>query len=96
MSAAKLEYRITRQDDKFVVIDSEEELVGIFDTDSAAQTEIAREQRDDAIWDRTKELVRHAVRAVMKEFGVSQEIALYWVNSAMGITPLGMRGKARP
>lgn len=96
MSADKLEYRITRQDEKFIVIDSEEELVGIFDTDSAAQAEIAREQWDDAIWDRTKELVRHAVRTIMKEFGVSQEVALYWVNSAMGITSLGMRGKARP
>jgi len=56
----------------------------------------ARERRDDATWDRTKELIRHAVRTIMKEFGVTQEVALFWVNSALGITALGMRGKARP
>ncbi len=46
---AKLEYRIEREGAKFVAIDSEDETVGVYDSEEAAQAEIAREKREDAM-----------------------------------------------
>jgi hypothetical protein len=48
------------------------------------------------MWERTKELVRHAVVTIMAEFAVDQDTALQQVNAATGMTPLGMEGPARP
>jgi len=87
---AKLEYRIERDGDKFVAIDSDDETVGVYDSEEEAQADIAREKKEDAIWDRTKELMRHAVRTSMEEFSVDVETALNYVNSAAGMTVLGM------
>jgi len=87
---AKLEYRIERDGDKFVAIDSDEETVGVFDTEGEAQADIARAKKEDAIWERTKELTRHSVRTIMVEFDVDMETALNWVNAGAGITVLGM------
>jgi len=87
---AKLEYRIERHGDKFVAIDSDEDTVGVFDSEEEAQAEIAREKREDAIWARTKELMRAAVRTIMTEFSVDMETALGHVNAAAGMTLLGM------
>jgi hypothetical protein len=87
---AKLEYRIERDGDKFVAIDSDEDTVGVFDSEEDAQAEIAREKKDDAIWARTKELMRAVVRTIMTEFSVDMETALGHVNAAAGMTILGM------
>ena len=86
----KLEYRIERDGNKFVAIDSDQETVGIYDTEEQAQADIAREKRDDAIWERTKELMRNTVVTIMTEFSVDLETALFWVNSASGMTVLAM------
>jgi hypothetical protein len=96
MPLLRLEYTIYRKGNRFVAMDSNKELVGVFESEAAAQRKIVCEQLDDAIWDRTKELIRHAVVTLMTEFSLEQETALYWVNSASGITPLGMRGVAKP
>ena len=96
MSERKLTYRTIRAGAKFIAIDSEGDRVGIFDNKADAQAEITLEQRDDAIWERTKELIRYAVVTIMFEFSVDLETALYWVNSAEGITELGMEGDAKP
>jgi hypothetical protein len=92
----ELKYQITRDMDRFVVFDSEHEFMGVFESEEEAQRDIAREQQDDAIWDRAQELVRHAVITITGEFAVDQETALHWVNSATGMTPLGMEGPAKP
>lgn len=42
------------------------------------------------MWDRTKELMRNAVRTIMAEFSVDMETALAQVNAAAGMTMLGM------
>jgi hypothetical protein len=86
----RLEYRIERDGDKFVAIDSDEDTVGVFDTEGEAQADIAREKKEDAIWARTKELMRATVRTIMTEFSVDMETALGHVNSAAGMTILGM------
>jgi hypothetical protein len=86
----RLEYRIERDGDKFVAIDSDEDTVGVFDTEGEAQADIAREKKEDAIWARTKELMRAAVRTIMTEFSVDMETALGHVNSAAGMRILGM------
>lgn len=59
--------------------------------ESRRESKIAGEQLDDAIWDRTKELIRHAVHTLMKEFDVNQDVALQSINSGAGITELGMK-----
>ena len=87
---AKLEYRIERDGHKFVAIDSDEETVGVFDTEGEAQADVARAKREDAIWERTKELMRDSVRTIMAEFDVDMEAALGQVNAAAGMTALGM------
>jgi hypothetical protein len=87
---AKLKYRIERDGAKFVAIDSDEDTVGVFDSEEEAQAEIAREKKDDAIWARTQELMRAAVRTIMTEFSVNMETALGHVNAAAGMTMLGM------
>ena len=92
----KLEYTITKIGEQFFVMDSNEEFVGIYDTEADAKAEIAPEQLDDAMWERTKELIRHAVHTLMAEFSVSQETAVDCVNSGAGITELGMEGRAKP
>ena len=88
---AKLEYRIERDGEKFVAIDPDEETVGIYDSEEAAQAEIAHEKKEDAMWARTKALIRAAVRTIMTEFSVDMETALGQVNAATGMTMLGMQ-----
>jgi hypothetical protein len=87
---AKVEYRIEREDGKFVAVDSDEETVGVYDSEEEAQADIAREKKEDAIWARTKELMRATVRTIMTEFSVDMETALGHVNSAAGMRILGM------
>ena len=87
---AKLEYRIERDGAKFVAIDSDEDTVGVFDSEEEAQAKIASEKREDALWERTKELMRAAVRTIMTEFSLDMETALGHVNAAAGMTVLGM------
>ena len=86
----KLECRIKREGDKFVVIASDQETVGVYDTEEQALADIAREKREDAIWERTKELMRNTVVTLMTEFSLDLETALFWVNSASGMTALAM------
>ena len=86
----KLEYRIDREGDKFVAIASDQETVGVYDTEEQALADIAREKREDAIWERTKELMRNTVVTLMTEFSLDLETALFWVNSASGMTELAM------
>jgi hypothetical protein len=57
---AKPEYRIVRDGDKFVGIDSDEETVGVYNTEREGQADIARAKKEDATWERTKELMRHS------------------------------------
>jgi hypothetical protein len=49
-----------------------------------------RAKKEDAIWERSQELMRNAVRTIMAEFAVELETALDWVNSASGMTALAM------
>src|SRR5438093_1452584 len=53
-------------------------------------SDIERAKKQDAIWERSKELMRNAVRTIMAEFAVDLETALDWVNSASGMTALAM------
>ena len=49
-SDAKLEYRIERDHDKFVAIDSAEEAVGVYDSEEEARADVARAKREGAMW----------------------------------------------
>jgi hypothetical protein len=92
---ANLEYRIERDGDKFVAIASDQETLGVYETEDQALADIAREKREDAIWERTKELMRNTVVTIMTEFSLDLETALFWVNSASGMTALAMDDKPK-
>jgi hypothetical protein len=87
---SNLEYGIDRDHDKFVAIDSDEETVGVYDSEEEAQVEIAREKRKKAMWERTEELIRAAVKTIVAEFSEDLETALAHVNSAAGMTIFGV------
>ena len=60
-----LEYRITKEYEKFVAIDSVDEVVGVFDTKQEAAREIERAKLEDAIYEHSKILFHAAIASVM-------------------------------
>jgi hypothetical protein len=69
--------------------------VGVYATETQAHADIERAKKEDAIWERSKELMRNAVRTIMAEFAVDLETALDWVKSASGMTELAMDDEPR-
>ncbi len=65
-----LEYRINRHADKFVAIDSTNEVLGIFDTEREAIRDVERALLDDAMYKHSKILFHAAIASVMDSFGV--------------------------
>ena len=61
---------------RFYAIGSDEGTVGVYGSEEDAQAEIAPEKREDATWERTKELMRATVHTIMAEFSVRMELAL--------------------
>jgi hypothetical protein len=54
-------------------------------TEQAAQQDIERCKREDAMYDTAKLLVDIAIKAHMEKFKVDRETARYWVSSAMEV-----------
>jgi len=77
-----LEYRITRNHEKFIAIDSVDEVVGVFDTEQEAAREIERARLEDAMWKHSKILFHAAIASVMTSFDVDRDTARYWVATA--------------
>jgi hypothetical protein len=77
-----LEYRIDRNGDKFVAIDSENEVVGAFDTEDEAKRDIERAKLEDAMYKQSKILFHAAIATLMNAFDVDRDIARYWVSTA--------------
>ena len=81
----KAEYRIRRAGGGFVVTDPwNERLVDVFPTKEAAQLDIGRCKREDAMFETAKQLVHIAIEAHAQKFGIDYETATYWIHSAMG------------
>jgi hypothetical protein len=79
------EYRIKPAGAAFIVIDPwGERLVDDFATKEAAQKDIERCKREDAMYETAKQLVDIAIKAHAKKFGIDRKTATYWVHSAMG------------
>jgi hypothetical protein len=77
-----IEYRIETFGAQFVVMDSLDEMVGKYDSETAAKQAIEECAKDDAMYESAKQLVESAVKAHMEKFNVSREIASYWIGSA--------------
>jgi hypothetical protein len=77
-----LEYRINRHTDKFVAIDSTDEVLGVFETEQEAVRDVERAKLEDAMYQHAKILFHAAIASVMNEFGVDLETARYWVATA--------------
>lgn len=77
-----LEYRIDRNGDKFVAIDSENEVVGAYDTEDEAKRNIERARLEDAMYKHAKILFHAAIASLMNAFDVDRDIARYWVSTA--------------
>jgi len=77
-----LEYRISRDREKFVAIDSTDEVVGIFDAEQEATLAVERAKLEDAMYKHSKILFHAAIDSVMNSFDVDRETARYWVATA--------------
>lgn len=79
------DYRIESAGRAFRVLDPwGEYLVDLSPTPEAAQQDIDRCKREDAMWETAKHLVEMAVEAHMLKFGIDRETAEFWVHGAMG------------
>jgi hypothetical protein len=79
------EYHIEPAGPAFIVIDDLGEQVGTYPTEEAAEQDIERCQREDAMYEGAKMLVDIAIRAHMEKFGVDRETARYWICSASDV-----------
>ena len=77
-----LEYRIVKDHDEFVAIDSADEILGIYNTEQEAVQVVDRAKLDDAMYKHSKILFHAAIASVMDSFGVDRETARYWVATA--------------
>jgi hypothetical protein len=82
MDDTLVEYRIERDGDKFVAIDSKNDVVGSYDTVEEAQRDVERAKLEDAMYKHAKSLFHAAVASVMTTFDVDRERARYWVATA--------------
>ena len=81
----RADYRIQLTGDAFIVIDSwGERLVDTFPTEDAAQQDIERCKREDAMYETAQQLVDIAIKAHVQKFGIEREMAQYWIHGAMG------------
>ena len=76
------EYRIESVGTQFIVVDPWGENAGSFPTQEAAQQDIERCKKKDALWRSARVLVDNAIKAQMQLHGVDRETARYWVFSA--------------
>jgi hypothetical protein len=68
----------------FIVIDPwGDRLVHDYATAEAAEREIERCRREDAMWETAKLLVDIAIKAHMDVHNVDQKTASYWIRSAL-------------
>ena len=77
-------YRIEPVGSAFIVIDDLGEPVGRYPTEDAAQQDIQRCMKEDAMWETAKLLVDAAIKAHTQMHDVDRETASYWINSALG------------
>lgn len=78
-------YRIESAGTQFIVIDGLGEQVGTYPTEDAAKQDIARCEREDAMYETAKQLVDFAIKAHMQIFGVDRAVSRYWIGSAMDV-----------
>jgi hypothetical protein len=79
------DYQIKRAGKQFRVLDPwGEYLVDMFPTRKAAQQDIARCKKEDAMYETAKQLVDIAIETHAQKFGVDRETAERWVHDAMG------------
>jgi hypothetical protein len=77
-----LEYKVVIQANKFVAIDSTDDVVGVYDTEQEATRDVERAKPGDAMCKHAKILFHASVVSVMNEFGVDRDTARYWVSTA--------------
>jgi hypothetical protein len=69
--------------EKFIVVDPYGEIVGSYLTEDAAQQDIERCKKKDAMWDTAQLLVDNAIKAHVQLHDVDRKTAHYWVSSAV-------------
>jgi hypothetical protein len=79
------DYQIKRAGRQFKVVDPwGEQLVHLFPTKEAAQKDIERCKREDALYETATQLIEISEEVLMQKFGVDRKTAQHWVSSAMG------------
>jgi hypothetical protein len=78
------DYQIKCAGRQFKVIDPwGEQLVDLFPTKEAAQKDIERCKREDALYEKAKQLAKIDIQAHAQKFRIDRE-AQRWIHSAMG------------
>jgi hypothetical protein len=67
------------------VIDPWDEQVDTYPTKEAAERDIERCKKEDAMYETAKRLMHTAVKSHMQMFGVDPETASYWIRSASDV-----------
>ena len=79
------DYQIKRAGKQFRVLNPwGEYLVDMFPTREAAEKDIERCKREDALFETAKQLVHIAIEAHAQKFEIDRQAAEYWIHSAMG------------
>ena len=79
------EYRIEPSAGHFIVIDPwGERLVDDYPNVQAAERDIERYKKEDAMWETAKQLMEAAIKTHMQIHGVDRATSQYWIESAVG------------
>lgn len=80
-------YRIEAAGSQFRLTDTDGQELGEYSTAEAANEELRRREKEDAMLDTAKLLINVAVKAHMQIYGSDRETALYWIRRASDWEP---------
>ena len=76
-------YRIENSaEGQFSLIEDSGEELGFYETRDAAEQDMQRAMKDDAMWKMAQKLVVSAIKAHMEVHGVDRDTSRYWIRSA--------------
>jgi hypothetical protein len=79
-----LEYAINREGNKFIAMDSDGEVVGVYETEGEARQDVDQAKLEDAMYKHSKIVFHAAIASLMNAFDVDRDEARYWIATAAG------------
>ena len=79
------DYRVVPSGSKFMLVDGAGQDVNTYPTRDAARRDIRRCKRQDAMWERARQLIDDAIQKHMTIFEIDRETACNWIRNAAEI-----------